>query len=244
MNEDILLFVNDISSKLNNLYYTKKEFSIIHSFPLNSKQCIYVVDWELSVISYQRDIKKVLGYNDDEFNLETILTIAHPDDLHLIKKITQATVNHLTNHGSFSQDNVTLNITYRFRRKDGSYIKLLRQSTVYETTTDGKMRSNFSLLTDISFFDKTEHVEWHFEAPLTEQENFKKEIYKEFQSFFTHREVEIIKLIANNYKTKAMADKLFISEHTVYSHRKNILRKCNCHDSQGLIDFCMKIGIL
>lgn len=238
-------FINNTAFKLNNLDFSESDFSKIDNFPLNSKQCLYVVDWQDSKISYQRDVEKILGYNENEFTLKTILNIAHPDDLNLIKRITQAVVYHLISHDTdLSENNSHQNITYRFRKKDGTYIKILRQSTLFEATKNGRMKSNLSLLTDISFFDKTDAINWEFSAPLVEQDAFRNEIYKEFNDFFTPREIDVIKLISNNFKTKDIAKKLFISEHTIYSHRKNILKKSNCHNAKELIEFCNKIGVL
>ena len=60
----------------------------------------------------------------------------------------------------------------------------------------------------------------------------------------TKREIEIIKLIAAEYTTQEIADELFISLHTVESHRKNILRKTNVRNLAGLIRYALKIGII
>jgi DNA-binding CsgD family transcriptional regulator len=239
-------FIKEVALKLSEQPFTGRDNADIHKFPLNSKQCLYIIDWQSSTVVYQKQISDVLGYNEGEFNLETILSIAHPDDLSLIKRITQAVVNHLLNYtwDPSSQEVPTLNISYRFRKKDGSYIKILRQSTLYEKTETGLMKSNLSLLTDISFFDTSDSINWEFIAPKIEQDVFRNEIYKEFNHFFTKREIDVIQLIHENYITKSIAEKLFISEHTAYSHRKNILRKSNCHNSKQLVEFCKKIGIL
>lgn len=238
-------FIKDTAFNLKDQAFNQGDFTALDNFPINTKQCLYVVDWQNSNTSYQRGIDEVLGYNKSEFNLDYLLNIAHPNDLNLIKKITQAVVNHLTKgEPNLFQDSSYQNITYRFRKKDGSFIKILRQSTLFEATKNGRMKSNLSLLTDISFFDKSDNINWEFNAPLSEQNAIKKEVYKEFNGFFTSRERAIIKLIDSNYKTKEISEKLFISEHTVYSHRKNILKKSNCHNSKELVEFCNRIGIL
>ena len=43
--------------------------------------------------------------------------------------------------------------------------------------------------------------------------------------FITKREIDIIRLIADGLALKQVADRLIISEHTVNTHRKNILKK-------------------
>jgi len=56
----------------------------------------------------------------------------------------------------------------------------------------------------------------------------------------TEREKEILKLIAKEYSNKQMAEKLFISERTVETHRKNIFRKTNTNTLVGLIKFAFE----
>ena len=57
----------------------------------------------------------------------------------------------------------------------------------------------------------------------------------------TKREVEIIRLVCQNLKTKDIADRLYLSEFTIHTHRKNIMRKLEINDSTlALYDFAMK----
>lgn len=56
----------------------------------------------------------------------------------------------------------------------------------------------------------------------------------------TEREREILRLIAKEYSNKQMAEKLFISERTVETHRKNIFRKTNTNTLVGLIKFAFE----
>lgn len=53
----------------------------------------------------------------------------------------------------------------------------------------------------------------------------------------TAREIEIIRLIEKELSNKAIAEKLFISERTVETHRKNIFRKTNAGSVLGLIKY-------
>ncbi len=50
----------------------------------------------------------------------------------------------------------------------------------------------------------------------------------------TQREKEIVRLIALGYTNQQIADKLFISPHTVITHRKNITRKLGIKTISGL----------
>ncbi len=61
----------------------------------------------------------------------------------------------------------------------------------------------------------------------------------------TKREVEIIRLVCQNLKTRDIADRLYLSEFTVHTHRKNIMRKLEIGDSTlALYDFAMKNNLI
>lgn len=50
----------------------------------------------------------------------------------------------------------------------------------------------------------------------------------------SEREIDILKLVATGFTNKEIADKLFISTHTVITHRKNITRKLGIKSVAGL----------
>lgn len=49
------------------------------------------------------------------------------------------------------------------------------------------------------------------------------------------REAEVLVLVAREYTTKQIASTLFISDHTVISHRKNLMVKLGAKNSAGLV---------
>ncbi len=51
----------------------------------------------------------------------------------------------------------------------------------------------------------------------------------------TSRELEILQLVARGYSNQDIASELYISIHTVHSHRKNMLRKLNLKNTAELI---------
>jgi DNA-binding NarL/FixJ family response regulator len=60
----------------------------------------------------------------------------------------------------------------------------------------------------------------------------------------TSREREILKLIAEGYKNKEIADDLCISVKTVEKHRANLMEKLNLHNVQGLTAFAIERGLV
>jgi two-component system nitrate/nitrite response regulator NarL len=64
------------------------------------------------------------------------------------------------------------------------------------------------------------------------------------ESRLTDREIEIIRMIEQDFGNKQIADMLFISERTVETHRKNILRKTNTQTVVGLLKYAYERKII
>lgn len=78
----------------------------------------------------------------------------------------------------------------------------------------------------------------------------RKEIYPSFdnqlarpEELLTRREIEILKLIIQEYTNNEIAEKLFISTGTVDTHRKNIILKLGVKNTVGLIKYAIKSGL-
>ncbi|MCH8330067.1 MAG: response regulator transcription factor [Bacteroidetes bacterium] len=56
----------------------------------------------------------------------------------------------------------------------------------------------------------------------------------------SNRETEIIKLIAEGYTYKEIAVQLFLSSHTVTTHRKNIMKKLELKNTAGIVRYAIK----
>lgn len=70
---------------------------------------------------------------------------------------------------------------------------------------------------------------------------FADEFMKKHQ--LTKREVEIIRLVCQELNSKEIAEKLFIAEFTVNTHRRNILSKLGMKNTPALINFAKQNGI-
>ena len=60
----------------------------------------------------------------------------------------------------------------------------------------------------------------------------------------TQREREILKMIAEGYKNKDIADYLCISAKTVEKHRANLMKKLDLHSASPLTAFAMEKGLI
>ncbi len=62
----------------------------------------------------------------------------------------------------------------------------------------------------------------------------KEEINTESKSIISEREKNVLKLVASGFTNKEIAEKLYISTHTVITHRKNITQKLDIKTISGL----------
>ncbi len=91
--------------------------------------------------------------------------------------------------------------------------------------------------------DKThENIDYTIYLYNTKEEIFEKvknafnqqEVIEEESEGLSSREIDVLKLVALGYSNKEIAEKLFISIHTVMSHRKNITEKLGIKSISGL----------
>lgn len=60
----------------------------------------------------------------------------------------------------------------------------------------------------------------------------------------TKREIEIVKLVAKGLIAKEIASELNLSTHTIYTHRKNIMKKLKIGTTSELVLYAVNEGIL
>ncbi|MBX2932245.1 MAG: response regulator transcription factor [Chitinophagaceae bacterium] len=82
------------------------------------------------------------------------------------------------------------------------------------------------------------------EEVLNELHHFSSMQKENEETNLTSREVEIIKLIEKECSNKEIANKLFISERTVETHRKNIFRKTGTSSVIGLIKYAYEHNLI
>jgi DNA-binding NarL/FixJ family response regulator len=60
----------------------------------------------------------------------------------------------------------------------------------------------------------------------------------------TRREIDVLRMIANEYTNDEIAKKFDLSKRTIDSHRQNILSKLQVKNTAGLIKYAIKLGIV
>ncbi|MDL2289999.1 response regulator transcription factor [Paludibacteraceae bacterium OttesenSCG-928-F17] len=84
----------------------------------------------------------------------------------------------------------------------------------------------------INIYDDAEHIKTKLDKLMDSSES-KEEMSAENDSL-SSREKEILVLVVRGMTNKEIAEKLFLSTHTVITHRRNIVRKLEIHSTAGL----------
>ncbi|MDF7825954.1 response regulator transcription factor [Pontiellaceae bacterium B12227] len=90
----------------------------------------------------------------------------------------------------------------------------------------------------------------HGIAPLSAE--IAKMVFDTFSTFkpaspeedLSEREAEVLKLLAEGMSRKEVAEKLFVSKHTVSTHIRNIYQKLQVHNVSGAISKATSMGII
>jgi len=65
-----------------------------------------------------------------------------------------------------------------------------------------------------------------------------------YRVLLTEREMTILHLISYEHSDKEIGKKLFLSHHTVHTHRKNLMSKLDVTKSTGLVRRGFELGYL
>lgn len=64
------------------------------------------------------------------------------------------------------------------------------------------------------------------------------------KQIISHREQQVLHLIAQENTNREIAEKLYISNHTAITHRKHLLAKLAVRNSAGLVRRAFELGLL
>lgn len=212
------------------------------NYRLMPNQYLYFINFTTSEVPFYKNLDKVLGYTE-KIDLPLLMKIVHPDDIQMVSKVSQATLAYLMKTKIKDKFAINLTIANRMRKKDGSYIKILRHMTVVDTDKDGNVLSSVAICSVISDIKSSDEVTYKLEGPNSHifYEILEELIDIHSRPELTDREIEIIRLLAKGNSSKEIANELFISHNTVTTHRKNMMNKL---EAANVVDLVLKSRVL
>jgi DNA-binding CsgD family transcriptional regulator len=135
---------------------------------------------------------------------------------------------------------------FRIITKNGNYKRMLQQNTSLQTDRAGNIVLLLMVITDISHLKKENTITGAIlsvenEGCLIWDAN---DIQLKSQIALSKREREIIKLLAEGFITKQIAQRLNVSEHTVNTHRRNMMEKTKAQNARALVKFAISHGVI
>jgi len=196
---------------------------------------------------------RVFGYPQKLFieqDLQFIIKHLHPDDLPAFIHFAETSTLHAAPWKEVNEKAVHEHCS-RFKHGNGKWIWIKQKVIVLSVTPDRHIDNALLLFDDctaakqaelnqhISLVEKSRKRSKLLEllAPVssaqTKRENLM--LALEDNASLTLREKEIMQLVSQGASSKEIAAKLFISKHTVESHRKHILRKLNVKNAPQMV---------
>lgn len=236
-------FIKEIRSQYPPFTKIDHNFEELKKTKFNKNECLFVWDARLGIVLFAKGFKNLIGYEDHTITLNSFTELFHKNDKDLILKIGQAAIQYSLKYPESNIEH-SLYISHRIKTAKGDYIKILVHTQPYEIDNNGYITKFVVIFSNISFVDTSNVVQYKFVTKGLDPESFHNSVFKNTNTLFTTREKEIIKEIGKGYSSAKIAENLKISIHTVASHRKKILKKCDCHSVKELLLFCKKNGIL
>ncbi len=212
----------------------------------------YVLNFEnLNMDIVHHGTHDVLGIEPDQFSLQKGFDLMHPEDLARLHEKEATATNFLLSRTPV-EDILLYKVVYMMRLKhtDGNYRTILHQAKALNISDDGKIQHVLGIHTDVSFLNipfnhnvsLISNVRPSYHCINTgDNLNF---IVTNFKNLFTHREIEIINKLSEGENFKAIAERLFLSPHTINTHKKNILEKSGCKNTPELVAKCIREGVI
>jgi DNA-binding NarL/FixJ family response regulator len=140
-----------------------------------------------------------------------------------------------------------LKVTYQTQliHKDGS-LRWYQHTISILSTEDQRPHMLLKSLYDIQDYKKDSYID--FTISYANSDNKTEILFEErhlpeiTNTVLSEREGQVLSLISLGFTSAQIADKLFISQHTVNTHRKNILRKTFCKGTADLAIFALTAG--
>lgn len=201
-----------------------------HQFMLEGVQSILKGDASLDIVATAQNGHQLIDAVIREKPDLVVLDLNMPgyDGLQCLEKIKQG----------FPQVKVLVLSNYSQPDLINKIKKMQADGYLTKNSSANELRNAIGrVLSGGSYFQQTE------ETPAVQEDSYYfDEFLKKYQ--LTKREVGILRLVCQEMTTKEIASTLFLSELTVNTHRRNILKKIGVKNVAGLVNFAKQHNIL
>lgn len=167
----------------------------------------------------------------------------HPDDLCPLVKNGIAALKFLHTNKENLQDYKMIS-EFRIRNAIGQYVRVVEQYTLLEKDKSGNAWLSLSVLDLSPDQSSFKTVRGHI-LNVKENKFFSIEnLSSKKTSDLTTREIAVLQLIKEGLLSKEISEQLFISVHTVNTHRQRILGKLDVNNSMEAVKYASALGLI
>jgi DNA-binding CsgD family transcriptional regulator len=188
-------------------------------------------------------IRQMIGVEPAELNPSHFVEVTHPDDLHRLGLLRALTFTVEQEVMETQKGSALASFTIRLRNPSGVYFNTLCQAYWFYSLPH-KVVYLLQVISNVDWYKPKKQEYHHYKGKDISLLRFPDEELLKIGPGFSMREIEIIKLIESGLSSKEIADKLFLSVHTVNTHRRNILEQCGKDNISNLIYELKKQGLL
>ncbi len=222
------------------------EDSLLKQFIFANNQ-VTVIDHSINGYRYMSESSiDVMGYPASEFmqkGLAFAFGLMHPEDLAILVPVFEKVTSLVQQVSTEDRPYFRFNYSIRFKSPKG-YLLLHQQNIPLAFNEAGLPYMIVALVSDITPFSKNDGV--HYSVSLNRPGEPIQQLLSSQSNHnlnpLTRRENEIVQHLSNGLDTIQIAERLFISEGTVRTHRKNLLEKTGAHNSVHLVRMAVANG--
>jgi len=192
------------------------------------------------------NVESLLGYSPRKFTAGGIAfarELLHPEDAGPAWQLLLRAYKCLLDLPARHRPLAGLSRDYRLRRADGTYVRLLEQSKVLQLDRHGNVTHLLGVCTDITDWKRSDVLSASVDSAHAHTCLTAADAPGTRPGGLSPREREIIRLVSEGYNSQQIADQLFISVHTVNTHRRNISGKTKTRTAGSLVRFALTNSI-
>jgi DNA-binding CsgD family transcriptional regulator len=199
---------------------------------------------QMKFLYTSKNILKIMGIKPDEINPGHYTQLVHPDDEERLGQ-ARARVYKMEKEIFKAKKGSSLT-SYNLRMRNAAcvYSSLFVQDYMFYSPIPYKAVFLIQVVTNIDWYKMKKDRFHHYAGNDLSLFKFPDQELLEIGPDLSFREFEIIRLIESGLSSKEIADKLFLSIHTVNTHRSNILEKTGKSQISDLIYELKEKGLL
>jgi len=199
---------------------------------------------QMKFLYTSKNIFQMIGISAEEINPGHYTQLIHHDDEERLGQARARVYKMERDIFQAQKGSALTSYNLRIRNSDGNYNNLFVQDYMFFSPIPYKAVFLIQVITNIDWFKMKKDRFHHYAGNDLSLFRFPDQKLLETGPDLSYREFEIIRLIEAGLSSKEIADKLFLSIHTVNTHRSNILEKTDKSQISDVIYEFKEKGLL